>query len=638
MSAFAGIYYLDGRLAEPSRFEAMLRPMERRGPDGIQVWTGGPVGLGHGELYTTPESLHEKQPHLVENGRWAIVADLRLDNRAVLLTQLGADASSSDAALALSAYRKWGPACAEHLLGDFAFAIWDRATRTIFGARDHLGLKPFYYHRQAGRSFVFGSDPSALLTVTDVPRQINEARIADYLVPELEGSDKTSTFYREIFRLPPAHTISVSPTEIQVRAYWALDAAKELRLDREEDYSEAFREIFAEAVNCRLRSAGPVGAMLSGGLDSAAVVGFASHRGSPELKTYSCLRRDASRCCETQFVNAVVRSSKVEATSIYDDEVGQLDQLVEDHFAAGTDLFDFADIPLIAYDRASRDGIRVMLDGVDGDVVTAANAIYLTEVARKGNTRAFLSAASGYADYYGLSRASAAGLIWEQGIKPKVKARLPESAREGWRQLRGQTGAAGPLHWNGAILGASLIDLEFAERIGLAEKLSTLNGDTRWGDRSSRENDAQTLNAPFVTAAIERYDRLAASRSIEARHPFFDKRVVEFCLALPLEIKQSGGWAKMIVRRAAERLVPDEIRWRRHSQANLNQHFFVSLMGPGREQMVSIVRNGLKELSGYVNHSKLSEALAENSVGASHPHSLWNVYQALRLLVWLRRQ
>lgn len=634
MSAIAGLYYLDGRPAESSVVKRMLPPLERRGPDGFKYWTDGPAGFGYARLCTTPGSINEIQPYVIENGRWAVVADLRLDNREELMTRLVADAAPSDAALVLSAYRKWGDTCAEHLLGDFAFAIWDREARTIFGARDHLGLKPFYYHRANGRLFVFGSDPSALLEVPDVLPRINESRIVDYLVPELEGSDKTSTFYRDIFRLPPAHTITVSPSDIKIRAYWRLDATKELRLPREEDYTEAFRELFTDAVDRRTQSTGRAGVMLSGGLDSAAVVGFAREK----LNTYSCLMREAEKCPETTCVAAIVRSAKIDAKFIYDDEVDHLDRLVEDHFATGTDLFDFADIPLIAYERARRDGIRVMLDGVDGDVVAASNALYLTEVARSGSPRQFLSAASGYADYYGLSRRSSARLVWAQGIKPKVKARVPESAREAWRRVRGSTWVAGSLNWHDPVLRDSLIDREFAEKLGLVDKLSTLNGDTRWGDRSSRENDAQTVNAPFVTAAIERYDRLAATLSIEARHPFFDKRVVEFCLSLPLEIKQSGGWAKLIVRRAADGLVPDEIRWRRHSRENLNQHFFVKLMGSRRDILISNVRNGLKELNGYVNHSKLSEAMAENSAGASYPYSLWKIYQALRLLVWLRRQ
>ncbi|MEO6391309.1 MAG: lasso peptide isopeptide bond-forming cyclase [Pyrinomonadaceae bacterium] len=641
MSAFAGIFYLDDRPVEPTVIDAMLRPLERRGPDGFQVWTDGATGLGHAQLHTTPESRHEKQPYLIENGRWAIVADLRLDNRVELLAQLGGDPLSSDAEVVLNGYLRWGEACAEHLLGDFAFVIWDREARTIFGARDHLGIKPFYYHRQADRMFVFGSDPAALLAAPGVPKLVNESRIADYLVTVLEGSDKTGTFYRDIFRLPPAHIIAVSPAGSRICPYWSLDPTRELYLASPNEYAEAFLEVFTEAVRCRTRSAGKVGAMLSGGLDSAAVVGVARSlavRGNAApLRTYSCLPRDASDGCETPFVNEMLAAGGVDAEIIYDDVVEHWGDLVEEHINTAGDLYDFADIPLICYYAARRDGVQVMLDGVDGDVVAAANAVYLTELLRTRGPREFLRSTNKYAQYYGFSRRQTAGLVWNQGVKAIVRSRWHLSKLARWANRDNGRWDGGPILWDDEMVRDSLIDHDFADRIGLAEKMMTVVGDTQWGERNFRENDAVTLNAPIITAALERYDRAAASQSIEARHPFFDKRVVEFCLALPLEQKQSGGWAKSIVRRATEGLIPDSIRWRRYSMTNLNQRFFVKLMGPHRAQMAEKVETGLKEISGYVNHAIVSEFLTDGSAAATQPEPLWKLYQALRLLTWLRR-
>jgi asparagine synthase (glutamine-hydrolysing) len=637
MSGFAGIVYLDGRPVVPAVVEEMVRPLARRGPHGSNVWTNSSAGLGHAALHATPETLHEQQPLVDPTGRWVITADLRIDNRDELIDALDLNEPAiTDAQLALDAYRKWGSACVDHLLGDFALVIWDRTERTLFGARDHLGIKPFYYHHQHGRMFVCGSDPDALLAVPEVPRRINESRIADFLVPALEGSDKTSTFYQEIFRLPAAHYITVSPVEMRIRNYWAPDPARELRFARDEEYTEAFREIFGGAVRNRMRSDGPVAVMLSGGLDSAAVAGFAAESEPTGLKTYSCLLRDAGECVETPYVHAMTDHLAGEAKFIFDDELDGLSALVDDHFNRSNDLFDFADIPLVVYDGAKDDGVHVVLDGVDGDVVAAANALYLTEYARAGHARGFVAATSGYANYYGFTRRATVGLWWEQGVKPLIRPRLPDAWREQWRKGR-SPGEGDNLHWDHELLKDSLIGHEFAEQIGLAEKLITVTGDTEWGDRPFRENDAITLNAPIISAALERYDRTAASRSIEARHPFFDKRVVEFCLALPLAIKEQGGWAKSIVRRASAGLIPDEILWRRHANSNLNTEIFVRLMNSRRDQMVETIRTGLKEISGHVNHACLSEALDAVSAGTTRSDPVWKVYQAIRLLYWLRR-
>ena len=159
---------------------------------------------------------------------------------------------TGDAGLALAAYLEWGEGCVEHFLGDFAFAVWDPRHRRLFCARDHMGMRQLIYHHSPGRFFAFATEPRAILVLPQVPYRINEARIADYLVEELEGIDKTSTFFEEVYRLPPAHTLTVTPEGMRQRRYWALEAGPELRLASDDEYAEAFLEVFTEAVRCRL--------------------------------------------------------------------------------------------------------------------------------------------------------------------------------------------------------------------------------------------------------------------------------------------------------------------------------------------------------------------------------------------------
>jgi asparagine synthase (glutamine-hydrolysing) len=196
MSGIVGICYLDGRPVESLQLDRMLASIAHRGQDGSAVWRAGSVGLGHCMLWTTPESLHEKLPLESESGDLVTTADARIDNREELITALSInhylDQVITDSQLILNAYEKWGEACPAHLIGDYAFAIWDGQERTLFCARDHIGARPFYYYKSE-RIFIFASEIKALLTNELVPRRLNELRVADHLAFFIE--DKTITYF-----------------------------------------------------------------------------------------------------------------------------------------------------------------------------------------------------------------------------------------------------------------------------------------------------------------------------------------------------------------------------------------------------------------------------------------------------------
>ena len=166
MSGIIGIHYLDGRPVDRENLTKMVDILAHRGPDGADIWVDGCVGLGHRMLWTTPESLIEKLPLENQRGDLVITADARIDNRDELIAALQINNRPSDkvvdSELILAAYEKWGEDCPEHLLGDFAFAIWDERRELLFCARDHFGVKPFYYYF-ANNTFAFGSEIKALL-------------------------------------------------------------------------------------------------------------------------------------------------------------------------------------------------------------------------------------------------------------------------------------------------------------------------------------------------------------------------------------------------------------------------------------------------------------------------------------------
>jgi asparagine synthase (glutamine-hydrolysing) len=269
MSGICGLFNLDDRPVSEPELAAMTAMLKKRGPDATRLWHNGPIGMGHTLLATTPELLFERQPYEHTETGYVITADVRLDNREELIAALtpGREPGSiGDAELILTAYLNWGEACLDRLLGDFAFALWDPRIKKLFCARDHSGMRQLYYHYTQAKRFVFATDARAILVLPQVPYRINEGRVADFLVGELEWIDYTSTFFEEVFRLPPGHKATISPAGLSVSEYWRPAPVPDFESWTDREYKEGFLEVFTQAVDARLRvPAGAVGSMLSGG-------------------------------------------------------------------------------------------------------------------------------------------------------------------------------------------------------------------------------------------------------------------------------------------------------------------------------------------------------------------------------------
>ena len=278
MSGIAGLWNLDGREIDRDVFDRVMLLMRPWGPDGTTAWIGGNVALGYGAFHTTPEAAAENQPLSDSSGRFRLVFDGRIDNRDEIrrdLVDKGVEPrNDTDAELVLCAYSLWKNDCAARLLGDFAFAIWDATERQLYCARDILGCRPFYYHHDPSQ-FVFGSEVALILEAPSVDTTPNEGVVAEFLAVEVTSRDET--LYQGVRRLPPAHFLVVTAEGLRCRRYWDIDLDRQIRFRNPQEYAERFFELFRDAVRCRMRSNGPVGAELSGGVDSTSVVGMAQH-------------------------------------------------------------------------------------------------------------------------------------------------------------------------------------------------------------------------------------------------------------------------------------------------------------------------------------------------------------------------
>ena len=270
MSGIAGIYHLDHSPLEPTALQRMTDVVSHRGPDGIHYHVERPLGLAHLQLCTTPESLRERQPLVSSDGRYVVTCDGRIDNRRELIGALRGSSpvgqSSTDVDLLLAAYRRWGEDCPLHVLGDYAFAVRDRERRTLFCARDAVGIRELFYFYD-GRRFIFGTEIKQILQVPGIPRRLNELAMGILLAGDAAFGDQT--FYRDIKRLRGGHTLTVSPDGIQTRRYWSPAGVRSAAL-RNGEHEQALLSAFKEAVGAQLRSHRPVGVTLSGGILSRA--------------------------------------------------------------------------------------------------------------------------------------------------------------------------------------------------------------------------------------------------------------------------------------------------------------------------------------------------------------------------------
>jgi asparagine synthase (glutamine-hydrolysing) len=277
LSGFVGILHLDKAPVERRLLQRLTDFQAFRGPDAQQVWLDEYDGFGHTLLRTTEEANHEHQPFSLDYKTW-IVGDVRVDGRRELIAKLHAQgqedlaADATDVELILRSYHVWGEDCVLHLLGDFAFGIWDGLQQRLFCARDHMGVKPFFY-AQLGSLVVFSNTLDCIRQHPAVSNKLNDQAIADFLLFEM-NQDSATTSFGDIQRLPPAHRATWSRNGLSMNRYWTMPIDEPIFYKRPEEYVDRFKELLREAVGDRLRT-NSVGVFMSGGLDSTTLAATA---------------------------------------------------------------------------------------------------------------------------------------------------------------------------------------------------------------------------------------------------------------------------------------------------------------------------------------------------------------------------
>lgn len=584
------------------------------------LWLDGPIALGwRGEpgVADRPATGWPGRPPAAGP---VLAADARLDNRGELVRELcPARPAASDPELMLAAYARWGETCPARLLGDFSLAFWDPERHRLVCARDRIGVKPFYYFA-SDRLFAFASEIQSLLSLPEVPRRLNETRIIDYLIPCFE--DKVATFYEGILRLPPGHVLVVEGGKIRLHAYWLLDPTRQLRLGSDEEYADAFRELFTEAVRCRTRGSARVGALLSGGLDSSAIACTATRLLAAEdrgpLPTFSVVFDRVPQCDERCFIGQVLEQGGFAPSFVAGDGRGPLDGLemmLEDEPFYTPNLF----LHWAMYNAARSRGIGILLDGFDGDIVVSHGLPALAEHLRGGRWGRLARESAALSDILGRP-------VWSILRAYALPALCPQPIRVLRRQLR----AGG---WQREL--QRLLSPGFRKRVDVAGRVRLLHGLCPSPPRNCREKHHADLSQGLLSFALEVVDRAAAALGVVPRYPFFDSRLVEFCLALPSDQKLDGGWTRAVLRRSMSGILPRGIQWRR-GKSDLFPNFRHVLGTFERQQVQQLLTQDPGPLGAYLDRAALRR-IHERYCASNEPVATLNLWKVFTLGLWLKR-
>jgi len=556
MSGIFGLFHRQGAPVEPGALRAMEEAMSCWGPDGRGLWQDGPIGLGQMLLYNTPEALYERLPRWLPEQKLAFTAEARIDNRDELcdifdIARIDRH-QTSDGDLIIKAYLKWGEECPDHLLGDWAFAVWYPDERRLFLARDHQGNTSLYYFYD-GKTFAFASGKQALLALPQVPRTLNELKIAQILVSW--HGDGIQTVYEAIRCLPPSYTLTVTPEAFRLHRFWILEETPMLPPRSDASIIEGFLDVYNAAVRARLRSYRPIGSALSGGLDSGSVTAVAAR----ELGAQG---RRLSAFTSVPLYNV----EKTVGKNRFGDEA-PLAKATAD-FAQNIDHF-----LLRAENVSPSTGIRRMLDIHSEPSHASVNhywIIDLLEAARSRGIGTLLTGQGGNAtiSWTGMNyRPRLGDLVLARNLgnilKQKIVRPLLPTPLARRLKIRQKTGSwkLDEQPW----LAYSAIRPDFARRVALYSRMAESGHDpyflSEWRDgRHAR----LAILKPGRNISGVKWAENGAGFGFEVRDPTLDKRVMEYSLGLPEKIFQNVGTnGRGLIRRAMIGYLPDPVRLNR---------------------------------------------------------------------------
>ncbi len=603
MCGIAGICTQNTATPSVEILRSMADSIAHRGPDDYGYYAQPQIGLAHRRLSIIDLTDTGHQPMTTEDGAATIVYNGEVYNYQQLKRELEKDGvvfkGTSDTEVVLRGYLKYGHKFVQSLEGMFAFAIWNQRTKTLFAARDRIGIKPFYYRLQGG-SLIFASEIKAILCHPEVSFEANHDAIREYLY--FGYSLTHQTWFKGIQQLPPGNWLKFQDGSLEVQKYWSLNFQAENSVGSYGEACEELQYLLKKSVQKHLVSDVPVGAYLSGGVDSSSVVAIASQFLTEPMHTFSGAFLEGKQYDERPYANIVAKAFHTihhevvpdasELSSLFGDLIWYLDEPV----------IGAAIIPMYFVCREiRRSGIKVANGGQGADEMF-----------------------SGYPPMY----IAAARSLWSGGIsrsKPFTEwLRVPEYLIKGGAVKR----ALGRLRNNS---DAPWILPSFSKGHALRDLWQECLA--RSGTKDAMEQEMYRSLTYYLPGLLQQEDRMSMASSVESRVPLLDTAIVEFAATLPSWYKIRGGVLKAILRDSVRGIVPDAILNRRDKKGYptpisvwfrgaLSKYLEDSLLG---QELLSSI---------FVDRDRVRQMIHQHREGKyDHGYVLW---QILSLELWLR--
>ena len=534
MCGIVGVFNRDGRDVNPTRLEIMANLIEHRGPDDEGYYVDGNVGLWHKRLSIIDLSTG-KQPIYDEDRRRLIIYNGEVYNYRVIRQELEQKGrtfrTQSDTEVVLLAYDEWGPEAVKRFNGMFAFAIWDRQDRTLFIARDRLGIKPMYYWQNGEHTFVFASEIKAILAHPDFTRTLNIECFTDYLTFQNIIDEKT--MFSGVKKLMPGHWLRVDRDCLSIEQYWKPDfTKKEMTI---EETLEGYNRILNESVQRHMISDVPVGFYLSGGIDSGSVSTVGAQLTDHQVSTFTGSFPEGEKYTELPCSRAVaeaINAQKHEVELRAPDFISSMPEIVYhlDEPRSGSVAF-----PAFHVSRLASNQVKVVLTGHGGDELFAGYQVFKAVHYRKLLKRNPLNL---FKILGGMRRGELARILYflvYPLFQPEVKY--------------------------GLFIMFSKKELKKLLTPGMYQQMAGYNPMTTLesmidGDASEIETTEQLYLKTYLPDLFMIEDRVGMANAIEARTPLCDNELVEFALSVPIEHKLHDHTLKFIPRETMKNRLP----------------------------------------------------------------------------------
>lgn len=624
MCGITGFVNATNERADRLILEAMNRAIEHRGPDEDGFYLNKNVGLAMRRL-SIIDLASGQQPIYNEDRTKAIVFNGEIYNYQELrenLDKLGHKFyTKSDTEVVLHLYDRYGPDGLQHLRGMFAFAIWDDADRSLFLARDRVGKKPILYSHQPNGDLIFGSEFQAVLKHPSVTREVDHEAIDNYLSFLCVPAPMTA--FKSIRKLEPGHWLRWKNGEIETRRYWQPDFTKKIRIS-EEDAIEETTRILRESTRLRMISEVPLGAFLSGGVDSSAVVALMAQESSQPVKTFS-IGFEEQDFSELKYAKRVAEHVGAEYHEfIVRPNALEVIPTLVDHY--GEPYADSSAIPTYYVAKETRKHVTVALNGDGGDESFAGYERY---------------AAMRIAEKYAKVPAALRKVFVETPVGLLPSNELKRSRiRDAKRFLK----SANLPRTERYMRWVSTFNRDSKSELYTNEFRQTLNGSDPTDLLESwfaRANGLGTVDSTMMTDQMTylpndllvKVDIATMANSLEARSPFLDHNLIEFAASLPENLKMRGVETKSLLKKVAARLVPREVVYRR------KMGFGVPVGKWFRGEMKDFVTDILLSHSalkrGIVRPEVMERYVAEHTSGLrDHSFQIWTL---LMLELWFQR-